>query len=127
MSLNRAELLNVMRLKTELVTLDDGSNVIVSEVGAADYIKLWTNPEYQDGNTVDMAKLMPAMVAYSVVDDQGHRVFADDDIPTLARSAQGPFMKISDAVRRVNGMIGEESKNSKETALGDSSTGSVSN
>lgn len=126
MAMNKAELLNELRLKTELVKLDDGKDVIVSEVGAADYIKLWTNPDYQNGNTVDMAKLMPAMVAYSVVDDQGQRVFADEDIPAIARSAQGPFMKISDAVRRVNGMVGDEAKNSMETAPEDSSSGSVS-
>ena len=134
--LNRAELLNELRLATESVDLGNGKQVIVSEIGAEDFIRLWTRPEYQvetgeekDGKpvtTVDMAKFTPALVACSVGDEQGQRLFSDDDIKLLARGAQGPFMKLSDAARRLNGMAGGETKNSSETAPVDLHTGSVS-
>lgn len=127
MSMNKAELLNELRLKTELVKLDDGKEVIVSEVGAADYIKLWTNHNYQTDGNIDMAKFTPALLAYSIVDEQNQCVFTDEDIPSLARAAQGPFMKIAEAARRLNGLAGNEAKNSEETAQEDSSLSSVSN
>jgi hypothetical protein len=127
MTLSRSELINEFRLETELIELGENKHVIVSEIGAEDYIKLWTNPEHQkEDGSVDMSKFSPALVAYAVVDDQSQRIFADSDIPMIARSANRPFMKLAEVARRLNGLAGTETKNSEETAQEDSSSGSVS-
>lgn len=112
MSLNRDMLLNTMKLKTEEVELGAGT-VIVSEIGAADYIKLWTDPKTQKDGTVDMARFTPALIAYAVVDETGNRIFTDADVDILARSSQGPFLKIAEVARKLNGLSGEETKNSE--------------
>ena len=113
MALNREELLGELKLKTEVVTLDDGSEVIVSEIGATDYINLWTSEAYSTEDKVDMAKFTPALIAYSVVDDQGRRLFSDEDILSLGRSANGPFFKIAQVAKKLNGLSGEPAKNSE--------------
>lgn len=112
--LNKAELLNEMRLKTEIVELD-GGEVMVSEIGAADYIRLWSENQLAgatDGS-IDMAKFTPALVALSVVDDKGNRIFSDDDVALLSRSSHGPFLKLAAAARKVNGLTGDAVKNSE--------------
>lgn len=125
--LSKGELLQAMALKTERIELSPGREVIVSEIGAGDLMALYSNPDYQDADgAINMVKLMPALVACSVVDESGQRVFGDDDIPSLARASQGPFMKLTEACRRLNGMDGSETKNSEETAPDVSLSGSVS-
>lgn len=129
MAMNRNSILEAMKLKTETVMLGD-ETVIVSEIGASDYIKLWTDPKNQkvvgdqivNGVTVpktevDMSRFTPALIAYAVVDEAGNRVFGDDDIEVLARSSQGPFMKLAEVVRKLNGLTGEEVKNSEDSQL----------
>lgn len=118
MAMNRENLLGAMKLKTEEIEID-GETVIVSEIGSGDYIKLWSDPKNQKKDEegkdiIDMSRFTPALISYSVVDESGNRVFTDDDIDTLARSAQGPFMKIAEVARRLNGLTGEEAKNSDD-------------
>ena len=112
MSLNRDMLLNTMKLKTEEVELGAGT-VIVSEIGAADYIKLWSDPKNQKDGTIDMSRFTPALIVYAVVDETGNRIFTDADVDILARSSQGPFLKIAEVARKLNGLSGEETKNSE--------------
>ncbi len=111
MALTRAELLNEMRLETEIVKISEGKEVIVSQIGAADYIRLWTDPDSQTDGTVDMAKFTPKLVAFCVVDEKGEKLFKEEDIPLLARSSQVVFDKICEVARRLNGLVGEEEKN----------------
>lgn len=120
--LNREELLNAMRLKTERVKIA-GGEVIVSEIGAADYIKLWT--EYQVDGKVDMTTFTPALVAFSVVDESGARVFSDEEVALLARSSHGPFMEIAAVARRLNGLAGDEVKKSVPSRAERSSSASA--
>ena len=128
MSMNREEFLEEGKLATEMVTLKSGKTVIVSEIGGADYIKLWSDPANQkesgkiliaeDGTekpelVVDMSRFTPSLLAYSLVNDNGERLFTDEDIPTLSRLANVPFLKVSEVARKINGLAGEEAKNSK--------------
>jgi len=126
MALDRTALLKAMQLKTETVEIE-GGEVIVSEIGAADYIKLWSDPKNQkatgekvikDGKeedvmVIDMSKFTPALIAYSVVDEAGERLFTDEDVAVLGRSSQGIFLKLAEKARKMNGLSGNESKNSE--------------
>lgn len=125
MILDKIAILEEMKLKTETVPFNAG-DVIVSEIGAEDYIKLWLDLRYQDDNgNMDMAKLTPALVAYSVVDASGNRIFSEDDIQTLARAAHGPFNILAKSARRINGLAGDEIKNSEPSLTESSSSDSV--
>ena len=124
MAFDRTTLLAAMKLKTEVVEIE-GGEVIVSQIGAADYIKLWSDPSNQkdtgekvikDGveeavMVIDMTKFTPALVAYSVVDEAGERLFTDEDVTLLARSSQAIFLKLAAVARKINGLSGEETKN----------------
>lgn len=114
--LNKAEIFGELELATETVQLKNGT-VIVSEIGAADYIKIWTDPanKNEDG-ILDMSRFTPALVAACIVDESGNRIFDSADVAKLARSANGPFMKLSEVASRLNGLSGEVVKNSEETA-----------
>lgn len=111
MALDKAGILNCIRLKTELVKIDEENEVIVSEIGAADYIKLWTDEANRTDGEIDMAKFTPALVAYAVVDEQSQRIFTDEEVKLLARASHGPFMAMAAAARRLNGLSGDDSKN----------------
>lgn len=136
--LSRQEILNEGALNTEIVTLKSG-DVRVSQIGGSDYISLWTDPKNQKETgevvikngveekvtTVDMSRFTPALIAYAVVDVDGNRVFTDEDIPLIARLASGPFLKVSEIARKLNGLTGEEVKNSEDNQSDFSSTASV--
>jgi hypothetical protein len=128
MVLTKEEFLQEGALKTEVVTLEKG-DVIVSQVGGADYIKLWSDPKNQkatgvkllvngvetDEMVIDMSRFTPALMTYAIVNGDGTRMFADEDIELVARLASGPFLKVSQAARKLNGLTGEEAKNSEAT------------
>lgn len=114
MVLDKSALLSALKLKTEEVEIDGGT-VIVSEIGAADYIKLWTDPSNQTDGEIDMVKFTPALLACTIVDQDGKRIFSNDDISELSRSAHAPFLKIAEAAKRLNGLSGSEIKNSESS------------
>ena len=123
--LTKEELFAEGALKTETVTLKSG-DVIVSEIGGSDYIKLWSYPKNQrDTGTmvirngveestteVDMSRFTPALISYSVLDEAGNRMFTEADIDKLSKLNSTVFLKLSEVARRLNGLGGEEVKNS---------------
>lgn len=126
MVLDKEGLFAEMQPETELVSLKSG-DVIVSDIGAEASMRLWTDPALQgaDGET-DMVKFTVALVALAVVDESGNRLFDNSDIERLSKSAKVPFGKLAAAAKRLNGLTGEEVKNSEETDSADSSSVSVS-
>lgn len=121
MVLNRESILEAAKLKTEVVELEEGS-VIVSEISALDYNEICELSKKPDCDEVDMKKFTPTLLAFGIVNENGERVFSNEDIPLLAKLAQKPFMKIADGVKRLNGLIGDEAKNS-EAIPGDLNNG----
>jgi len=125
MVLDRNSLINEARLKTELVKLDEGE-VIVSELSGPDYMKLYTDPANRkmvDGvETMEMGRFQAALIVYGAVDEKNERIFKDEDIDAVMRMSNTVFFKLAEAARKVNGMSGEEIKNSNETEADDSSS-----
>ncbi|MCK5608423.1 hypothetical protein KAR91_41465 [Candidatus Pacearchaeota archaeon] len=110
--LNKAELLDEMKLKTEKVQLSKGV-VYASEIPAEEYMDLMEfaaveNDEKAKAGEVDMKKFNPALVAYSIVNAKGERLFSMDDIDALSKASTSVFNKLSTAAKRVNELLGEE-------------------
>lgn len=118
--MNREELLGALALKKETVAFQ-GGEVVVTELGAADIMKLWEDYPTTDGT----ANFTAALIAMCVLDDEGQKVFSAADIPLLTNSAQGAFFELSKASRAVNGIGGEEAKNSEPSPADSSSTASA--
>lgn len=117
--LNRTEIFEEGALKTEVINLTKG-DVIVSQIGGGDFITLWSNPKYQkkdenDKDVIDMSRFTPALIAYSVVDEGGEKIFTEADIEKLAKFNQDVFLKLAKAAQRLNGITGEEVKNSDDS------------
>ena len=104
--LQKLDILSARDRKQETVDVPEwGGEVIVSELGAADYIALWSNPAYRsdDGAKVLMSKFSPALVAACIVDENGSRVFTDEDAVALAGKSIGPFQRVADVAMGLNG------------------------
>jgi hypothetical protein len=109
----KSALLAALALKTEPVVVN-GVTFIVSEIGASDYIRIWTDKNFQDAaGNIDMSKFTPALIACAVVDEDGNRVFSDSDVVELSRASYSGSLKIAAVAKRLNGVEGEEIKNSE--------------
>jgi hypothetical protein len=101
--------------KQETVDVPEwGGEVIVSELGAADYVSLFATPELflseNDGKNISMAKFAPALVAKCIVDPEGNRIFSDEDAEILAQKSVIPFGRVSTVAFRLNKMAAQENK-----------------
>ena len=123
--LTKEEIFTECELTSELVPLGKGE-VKVSTISGPDYIKLWSDPANQketgefvlkDGvreavKVIDMSRFNAALLTYAVTDLEGNRVFSDEDIDKVMRFSSGPFLKIAEVARKLNGLSGAEVKNS---------------
>jgi len=109
--LNKAELLDEMKLKSEKVQLTNGV-VYASEIPATDYMDLMDFSAIKDDakkdGEVDMKKFNPALVAYSIVNAKGERIFSIDDTDVISKSSTSVFNKLSESAKRMNGLLGDE-------------------
>jgi hypothetical protein len=125
--LKRLDILAAKDLKQQAVDVPEwGGEVIVSEIGAADFMSLWTDPRYmgEDGKNPDIPKLMPALVVRCLVDEEGQRIFSDEDAEMLGRKSPAAFNRIAQAAKDLNGIGDQEQqvKNSEPSTVEDSSS-----
>lgn len=129
MILNKKQILAATALKTKTVPLPEGG-VIVSEITADDYLEICTlaadggieSADAQGNVKLDMKKFNAALMAYSIVDAKGARIFDDSDIPLLIKRSQKSFSLIMKDIKELNGLTGTEG-NASEPTKGGSSTG----
>ena len=112
MLLDKTAILTEGKLKTEDVPLGAG-HVRVSELSGVDYISIYNDDRFKTNDEVDMIKFTPALLMCCIVDEQGEKLFSDDDLPALSKLASGPFFKIAQVAKKLNGLSGEEVKNSE--------------
>ena len=111
--LSKAELLGEMKLKREKVQIGNGI-VYASEIPATDYMDLMESSTPMDEKDsskdyrVDMKKFNPALVVYSIVNGKGERLFSMDDVEMISKSSTSVFNKLSEAAKRMNGLLGDE-------------------
>lgn len=118
MVLDRNSFLDTVKLATEEVKIEEGKSVIVSEIGAQDYIKLWTKFSEKTGEVdekgnektkINMIKFTPALVCYALIDPStGERMFADDEMHIVERLPSCVFTKLAEKANKLNGLAGEE-------------------
>lgn len=104
----KSAILAANSLKTETIEAN-GVEIIVSEIGAFDLIRISQECQDADGE-LDMQRFSLAMAACSVVDESGNQVFTLEEIGKITRTT---LMRIIEVARRLNGVSGEEVKNSE--------------
>lgn len=113
MTLTKDEFFEELSLETERVQIGKGE-VVVTEIGAVDYHELYSDrANFDENGNVDMKKFINALIVRAVLDEDGNRLLTIDDIPRLAKAKPKPFIKLSNVVRRLNGLTGDEVKNSE--------------
>lgn len=124
----KEDLLKDLELSIKTVTLKSGKQICVSEIGASDYMRMCElcasdDGADQNGNLkVDMRKFNAGIIAFSLVDPLGNRLFEDSDIPLLENKARPLITEMADIAKRVNGLFSEEGNESEPTE-GGSTTG----
>lgn len=108
MILTKDQIFEVTDLKTETVEVPEwGGSVLVRSMNGQDRdgfetSLFTTNP---DGTrTADMANLRAKMVALTVVDESGNRLFEVSDVPRLALKSAVALERVFDAAQRINGV-----------------------
>lgn len=123
MGLSKEEFLTEAKssFKTEQVEVSAGKFITVSEIDATDYVKM-TTEHTQDGK-MNLATFVISLVAASVVDNNGARMFTDEEFKNT-RIPKSIVDKIAAAAKRVNGIEGGEKNDSSETPQDSSDGGS---
>lgn len=112
--LKREEILSKTSLKSEVLTVEEwNGNIIVSEMSGTtrDAWEQELRKKDAEGNIVSpRAKL----VAFTVVDEEGDRIFKNDDIDSIGKLSSGSLEKICDVAMRLNGLGSDDIKEAKK-------------
>lgn len=110
MVLDKAGILAGLKLKTEEIELAGGT-VRIQGLTALDYSKLQDTFSTSQGDAEwDGVKFVALLATRCIVDEEGKRIFEDDDAALLLGGSKADYNKLAVAVQRVNG-IGAEAKN----------------
>ncbi len=130
--LSRAEILAAEDLTRELVEVPEwGGAVYVRGLTAAEYDAITVSAIEGSGKNhhVNLANLRVKIVAASVVDEDGKRLFSDSDIKALGNKSAAALQRVFSVAQRLSG-LGDEAlekatKELKENPFADSSSDSA--
>lgn len=111
MALTREQILQVEDLEREEVEVPEwGGSVIVRAMTAEERDAFEQSMIERKGKKVDvnLKNARARLVALTVVDEEGNRLFTDADIAALGRKSSAPITRISDVARRLSGLDEEE-------------------
>lgn len=111
MVLDREAILTELKLKTERVPFGSGE-VIVRELDAPGYMDAYQNPLAKgEGEGVDGEKFTALLATRCIVDEEGVRIFTDEDAELLRAGASSRYSKLVGAVNCINGLTTDPAKN----------------
>ena len=128
MTLSRDQILESSDLKTATVEVAEwGGSVIVRTMTGADrdaFEQTLVVTDDKGNRKTDLTNMRAKLVAMTVVDEAGNRLFTESDIVLLARKSASALSRVFDAAQSINGMAdsseGEAVKNSEADLSGDS-------
>jgi len=122
--LNRDEILESGKLKTEVVELEKGS-VIVSELSGDVYMEVCKLSRKEDLDEIDMQKFQPLLICAAIVDESGNRIFSKDDVEIIKGRSKDFYFKILSVANKLNGLSGSAEKNSDDSQSSEASIASA--
>jgi len=122
--LNRDEILESGKLKTEVVELESGS-VIVSELSGNDYMEVCELSRKVDSDEIDMKKFQPLLICAAIVDESGNRIFSKDDVELIKGRSKDFYFKILSVANKLNGLSSSAEKNSDDNQSSEASIASA--
>ena len=107
MFLTREQILESLDLPMRDVEVPEwGGTVRVATLSAFDRIE-WEQQTFPNGE-VDSKRYATALVARCVVDENGTRLFTDDDIEALGRKSLRALNRVRDVATRLNALTGSD-------------------
>ena len=129
MMLTKDQILQAQDLPTEVIDVPEwGGSVRVRTVTAQEKDAWEESLQTGKGRNIklDLANVRAKLVALTVVDDDGNRLFTDKDVLALGRKGAKAMSRVYDAASKLNGISEEDLetivKNSGQTPSDDSST-----
>ncbi len=102
--LKREEILSKTSLKTEALNIPEwGGDVIVSEMSGA-MRDGWEQAIREKDASGRLVSPRAKLIAFTVVDDKGNRIFKDDDVEAIGKLSSETLEKICIASMRLNGL-----------------------
>lgn len=107
MALNRDQILEASDLKTQTVSVPEwGGDVIVSAMTGAARDAWEQSLVLTNGSktTVNMENMRARLVVATVVDEDGNRLFKDDDIARLGAKSGAALERVCKVAQRLNSL-----------------------
>ena len=113
--LTREEILLKTSLKKEVLKVEEwGGDIIVSEM-SGEARDVWEQSLREKSPTGKIISPRAKLVAFTVVDEQGERVFKDDDIASIGKLSSDALEKICLVAMRLNGLGAGDVDNEKKS------------
>lgn len=106
--LTKDQILNAPDLPTERLTVPGWAGDVLVRGLMADERDDYERETYVvSGTTVttNLKSVRARLCARCIVDEQGQRIFSDDEIPALGRKSSAALEPIVEAIRRLSGML----------------------
>ncbi len=104
--LDKNAILSAQDIKTETVAVPEwNGSVGVRTLSATDLLSFWDSCRDAAGELV-RDRVQPALLARTLVGDDGARIFNDEDIGALMAKSAGAVAKLFEAAQRLNGLGG---------------------
>lgn len=112
--LKREEILSKTDLKKETLSVEEwGGDVIVSEMSAA-MRDGWEQAIREKDASGRLVSPRAKLVVFTVVDEEGERIFKDDDIEAIGKLSSATLEKICLVSMRLNGLGADEISKAKK-------------
>ena len=112
--LNREDILAKTDLKKETVTIEEWQgDVLVSEMSGTQR-DLWEQSLRQKDKAGNLISPRAKLVAFTVVDEKGDRLFTEDDISAIGKLSSGSLEKVCAIAMNLNGLGSDAVDNAKK-------------
>jgi hypothetical protein len=118
----RDEVLAALQLAREPVVVPKlGKTLYVTELDASDFVQFWGDADAKFSEDERKNGRRVLLVARCTVDENGERVFTDDDVSALAEGSGAIVNSLFAAAGRLNGLLKDDEPKNSETSQSDTS------
>ena len=114
--LKREEILSKTSLKTKTLTIDEwGGDIIVSEMSGTNR-DIWEQALQKRDVVGNIISPRAKLIAFTVVDEKGKRIFNDDDIDSIGKLSSSSLEKICLVAMSLNGLGSDDIEKAKKNS-----------
>lgn len=117
--LDKNSILTADDLKRETVPVPEwgpSAEVIIQEMSALDRDRLWKDlrADGEDGDKISMENLAAKVLVRCIVNQDGARIFVDEEAEPLGRKSQDALARLFDVAKRLNKLFVDQGAAAKK-------------